>query len=231
MTLKILLFASYREQAGLKSLSLELPEGATIRDAANALEVRFPDLKLKGALAAIDETYAAPSVPLTDGATLAFFPPVAGGAGNGSEPENDAFFVTEEPLDMAQYVALVSHPRYGAVSTFTGTVRSPNGGQDVASIDYQGYEAMILTQMRRAASELREHFTLGPIVFAHRLGKLLPGEASIMIVIASEHRKDSLLATHSAIDRLKEILPVWKLEATPDGTDWVAGSTAAGETL
>ena len=231
MTLEILLFASYREQAGVNSLSLELPEGATIRDAATALEARFPDLKLKGALAAIDETYAAPSALLTDGATLALFPPVAGGSGDSDESQNDAFFVTEAPLELAQYVTLVSHPRYGAVSTFSGTVRSPNGGQEVAWIDYQGYEAMILAQMQRAATELRERFTLGPIVFAHRLGKLLPGEASIMIVIASEHRKDGLEATHSAIDRLKEILPVWKLEATPDGTDWVAGSTAASETL
>ena len=229
MTLTILLFASYREQAGANTLSLELPEDATVRDAATALEARFPELQLKGALAAIDETYASPSAALTDGATLAFFPPVAGGYG--ADDAHDGFFVTEAPLDLARYVALASHPRYGAVSTFIGTVRSPNGGQEVASIDYQGYEAMILTQMRRAATELRERFDLGRIVFAHRLGKLLPGDASIVIVIASEHRKDGRLATHSAINRLKEILPVWKLEATSDGTDWVEGSATAAETL
>ncbi len=238
MTLEILLFASYRDQAGTGKLKLELPEGATVRDASTALEARFPDLKLKGALAAIDETYASPGSGLADGATLAFFPPVAGGSvsgtvasGTAETTTSDTFFVTEAPLDLAHYVALVSGPRYGAVSTFSGTVRSPNAGEIVTSIEYQGYEAMILTQMRRAATELRERFDLGPLVFAHRLGTLMPGEASIMIVIASPHRKDGLLATHAAIDRLKEILPVWKLETTPSGASWVAGSSVAGETL
>jgi molybdopterin synthase catalytic subunit/molybdopterin converting factor small subunit len=231
MTLKVLLFAQYREQAGVKALPLELPEGATVRDAAAALEARYPDLKLKGALAAIDEAYAPPDAQLGEGAVLAFFPPVAGGSGQDDPLEGDHFFVTEAPLELAHYVALVSAPAYGAVSTFSGTVRSPNHGQDVRSIDYQGYEPMILSQMKRAALELRERFELGRITFAHRLGLLLPGEASIAIAISSAHRRDSLLATHAAIDRLKELLPVWKLETNTDGSHWVEGSATAAETL
>lgn len=225
MTLEVLLFATYREQAGVKSLTLELPEGATVRDAAAQLETMFPDLKLRGALAATDEMYASPDTALSAGITLAFFPPVAGGS------SDDHFFVTQSELDLAHFVTLVSAPRFGAVSTFSGTVRSPNLGNEVNYIDYQGYEAMILTQMKRAAGELRGSYALGHVVFAHRLGKLLPGEASIMIAISSEHRQDSLQATHAAIDRLKELLPVWKLEANSDGTHWVEGSAAAGEPL
>ena len=225
MTLEILLFASYREQAGVKTLTLELPQGATVRAAASALEARYPELKLTGALAAIDETYATPDTLLADRATLAFFPPVAGGSG-----ETDFFFVTDEALALAHYITLVSAPEFGALSTFSGTVRSPNLEKNVSYIDYQGYEAMILKEMKRAAAELRGSFELGGLVFAHRLGKLLPGDASIVIVIASKHRRDGLLATHAAIDRLKEMLPVWKLEANEDGTHWVEG-TAPAETL
>lgn len=225
MTLEILFFASYREQVGQARATLTLPSGATVRDAATRLETDYPNLKLKGALAAVNETYAAPEETLNPGDTLAFFPPVAGGS------DDDHFFVTEEALALDRYVALASDPRFGALASFIGTVRSPNFGQEVCYIDYQGYETMILGQMKRAAGELRERFDLGRVVFAHRLGKLRPGDASIVIVISSEHRKDALLATHAAIDRLKEILPVWKLEATPAGEQWVAGSSAATETL
>lgn len=227
MTLKVLLFALYREQAGTTDVELELPTEATVREAAAALELQFPELKLKGALAAIDEDYASPDTPLQAGATLAFFPPVAGGSGEGLEH----FFVTEGVLELEHYLQLASAPRYGALSTFSGTVRSPNSGQDVRFIEYQGYEAMILSQMSRVANELRERFDVGHIVFAHRLGKLLPGEASIVIVVSSAHRRDALLATHVAIDRLKEVLPVWKLEVTLDGSHWVEGSVAATEPL
>ena len=225
--MKVLLFSSYRDAAGQRELELTLPTGATVRDAAARLEADYPDLKLKGALAARNEVYAGPDEALEAGDTLAFFPPVAGGSG---EPE-DWFFVTDKALDVNACLAHVSDAKYGAVSSFLGPVRSPNHGQPVLHIDYEGYEAMIVSQMKRAAAELQERFELGRLVFGHRLGRLAPGEASIVIAISSAHRKGTLLATHAAIDRLKELLPVWKLEATPDGAQWVAGSSVAAETL
>ena len=231
MTLEVLLFAVYRERVGRAQLSLALPEGATVHDAAEKLEADYPELTLRGALAAVNETYASPGETLRPGDTLAFFPPVAGGSGENDPSENDHFFVTEDPLELSRYVALVTAPAFGAVGSFIGTVRSPNLGQEVRYIDYQGYEAMIFAQMKRAADELRGRFELGCVVFAHRLGRLKPGEASIMIVVSSKHRKDALLATHAAIDRLKETLPVWKLEVTQGGAQWVEGSSAAAETL
>ena len=233
MTLEVLLFATYREQVGQKTVKLELSAGASVRDAAAKLEAAHPTLKLQGALAARNEVYAAPDETLQAGDTLAFFPPVAGGSEPEAIPEasGDWFFVTEAPLDLGACVARASDPRFGAVSSFLGTVRSPNQGQSVSYIDYQGYETMIVTQMKRAAAELRAEFELGRIVFGHRLGKLRPGEASIVIVVSSAHRKPALLATHAAIDRLKELLPVWKLEATPEGQSWAKGSAVATEPL
>ncbi len=228
ITLKVLLFATYRDRTGQRELSLEVPENSTVRDVAARLEREFAALQLKGALAATNEEYAAPEAILKAGDTLAFFPPVAGGAG---EAGGDHLFVCSGVLDTSHLHALALAPEYGAVTSFTGTVRSPNLGETVTHIDYEGYEKMILTQMKRAANELRGRFELGHIVFAHRLGRLLPGEASIFIVISSKHRKDALRATHTAIDRLKEILPIWKLEATESGQTWVEGSSAAAETL
>ncbi len=232
MTLEVLFFATYREQVGQKAVRLELPNGASVRDAATALGAEYPELKLRGALAARNEVYAVPDETLQAGDTLAFFPPVAGGSESDiSETPSDWFFVTEDVLDLGACVARASDPSFGAVSSFLGTVRSPNQGQEVLYIDYQGYEAMIVTQMKRAAAELRTQFELGRIVFGHRLGKLEPGEASIIIVISSAHRKPALLAAHAAIDRLKELLPVWKLETTPEGQSWVEGSAVVTQSL
>lgn len=143
----------------------------------------------------------------------------------------DHFFVTEAVLDSVHYHQLVSGPSCGAVTSFIGSVRSPNKGQVVKHIDYEGYEAMILAQMRVVAGELREQYDLGGLAIAHRLGRLFPGEASIMIVVASKHRKDALAACQACIDRCKELLPVWKREVTETGEVWVEGSSIAGETL
>ena len=143
----------------------------------------------------------------------------------------DHFFVTEDVLDIVHYLSLVTAPEYGAVASFVGTVRSPNLGKTVRYIDYEGYDAMIRTQMTVVAGELRAGLELGHLILAHRLGRMEPGEASIAIVASSKHRSEALQACQRGIDRAKELLPVWKLEVTEAGETWVGGSTAAGKTL
>ncbi len=232
MTITLLLFASYRDQVGQRELRLELSEPLTVRQVAERLQADYPDLSLKGALCALNEQYVSPNQEVAEGDTLAFFPPVSGGEVN-SETDRltDHLFVTEGVLDLAHLHALAVADPFGAVASFVGTVRSPNLGQVVEYIDYEGYEAMILTQMKVVASELRERFDLGKIVISHRLGRLRPSEASIAIVISSPHRRAALEATHACIDRIKELLPVWKREVSARGEVWVAGSSAGGETL
>ena len=207
---------------------LELPENSSVREVAARLEADHPGLTLKGALCAVNESYVSPDHKVSSGDTVAFFPPVSGGSGEGG---TDHFFVTEGVLDVAHFTALAVAPEWGAVASFLGTVRSPNLGQNVRYIDYEGYEMMILGQMKRAADELRGRFELGRVVVAHRLGRLGPGEASIIIVISSKHRRAALDACSSLIDRLKELLPVWKFEVADETEGWVAGSSAAAETL
>ena len=141
------------------------------------------------------------------------------------------FVVTRDGLDIARFMAEVSDPAFGAVASFLGTVRSPNLGETVLYIDYEGYEAMIKTQMQVMADELRRGLELGHLVLAHRLGKLKPGEASIAIVASSKHRKDALLACQTGIDRAKDLLPVWKYEVTEQSQTWVKGNSSASTPL
>lgn len=141
------------------------------------------------------------------------------------------YIITHEALELPHFFTLVSDARYGAVASFVGTVRSPNLGTTVRYIDYEGYEGMIRTQMELVAGELRAELELGHFVLAHRLGRCLPGEASVALVASSAHRREALLACQRGIDRAKDLLPVWKYEVSEDGASWVAGSSAAGKTL
>lgn len=145
--------------------------------------------------------------------------------------DGDVALVTREPLDLGALVDRASDPRWGALASFVGTVRSPNRGRVVDHIDYEGYEAMMRVQMLEVAAALRAERPLGRVVIAHRLGRLGPGEASIAVVVAAEHRREALAACREGIDLLKERLPVWKYEVDDRGEGWVEGSSTAAEPL
>lgn len=228
MVVQILLFASYREVIGEKEVTLECPERVTVRQCAKQLEQTY-GLFLEGALCAINEHYATPDTVIQAGDRVAFFPPVSGG--HETDDVDDVFVVTEKDLVLEHYHKLATANAWGAQASFVGTVRSPNAGHIIKHIDYQGYDAMIVTQMRGIAQELRSQFELGKIVIVHRLGRLFPSDASIVIVIASAHRREALAACSTCIDLCKVRLPVWKYEVTADGAHWVAGSSDAAPTL
>lgn len=139
--------------------------------------------------------------------------------------------VGREPIDLAELVSFVTAPPFGAIASFVGTVRSPNRGSEVFYIDYEGYEAMIETQMRAVIAELRSHAELGHIALAHRLGRLLPGEGSIAVVVSGRHRRETLEACHRGIDLCKQRLPVWKYEVGNDGGAWLPGSSTVAQPL
>lgn len=139
--------------------------------------------------------------------------------------------VGHEPIDLGNLTGLAIDPACGAVASFLGTVRSPNRGERVEYIDYEGYEAMIVRQMERVAADLRERYALGNLVIAHRLGRLHPGEISLAVIATGRHRQEALAACRDGVDLCKERLPVWKFEVTESGGDWVEGRADAGPTL
>ena len=138
---------------------------------------------------------------------------------------------TNDTLDLSLLVAAVATPAAGAVATFLGTVRTPNGGRTVAWIEYEGYAAMIHAEMDRIANEQASRHGLTGMAIWHRLGRCLPGEASIAIVACSPHRDAALAAVKEALTTCKERLPVWKLERTDAGDAWVDGSVVEGSVV
>ena len=218
MRIRVRLFAAYRETAGEGELELELPEGATVGDAARALEARFPGLALGEGMAAVNAEFAGRDAPLKDGDELAFLPPVSGG-------EEERLFLTESPLEplLPELLAWAVRPEYGASVVFLGTTRSPNRGRAVDHLVYEAYPEMAERVLAQIAGEMRARWGLGRIAMVHRLGRVDPAEASILIVVSSPHRPEAFEAGRYAIERVKQVLPVWKKEVLEDGAFWVEG--------
>jgi molybdopterin synthase catalytic subunit len=135
-----------------------------------------------------------------------------------SEPR---FWLTNEPLDSRAVERLVDDPGCGAVVVFVGNVRQDNEGRDVDYLEYEAYPGMAEAKMAQIGDEIRERWNLGQVAMVHRLGRCDVGEASIVIAVASPHRREAFEACHYAIDRVKEIVPIWKREVWKDGAVWI----------
>ncbi|MCX7601573.1 MAG: molybdenum cofactor biosynthesis protein MoaE [Meiothermus sp.] len=230
MRVQVLLFALFREQAGRARLELDLPPGSTVADAKALLEQQYP-LQLSGGLAAINERLAQPGDLLQEGDELAFLPPVSGGSFAGNTEGDDSFGLTHEVLAVQPWVDWACADPYGAVTSFLGTTRSPNRGRAVTHLEYEAYPGMAEKVMRQIIAEMREHWVLGRVALWHRLGRVMPGEGSILIVVSAPHRPEAFEACRYAIERVKQILPVWKKEYLPDGSYWVEGHAPEGHQL
>ena len=112
----------------------------------------------------------------------------------------------------------------GAVCIFDGVARNNTRGRRTRYLEYEGYEEMALKTMRQIGDEAHERWpTIDRVGICHRLGRIEIGESSVVIVVTSAHRKVAFEACQFAIDRLKQIVPIWKKEYFEDGAVWVQG--------
>ena len=139
------------------------------------------------------------------------------------------FEITEAPLDAARIAASVGTPSCGAVATFVGLVRDHNTGRQVLRLDYEAYAPLARATFERIAAEAHAHWPSARIAIHHRIGTLEIGEASVVIAAASPHRAEAFCACRYAIERVKQIAPVWKREHFVGGDVWIEGATANPE--
>jgi molybdopterin synthase catalytic subunit len=134
----------------------------------------------------------------------------------------DYFHITNEPLDAAPLVALVSAPDMGAVVTFAGIVRNNFGGRQTAYLEYEAFEPMAKKVLEQLAAEAREQWNTGAIAIHHRVGRLEIGATAVLIVVAAPHRHEAFEAAEQIMDRIKQVAPIWKREVWADGaSEWV----------
>ena len=137
-----------------------------------------------------------------------------------------AFRISPEPLDPAAIASIVSSPGCGAVASFVGLVRDHNAGRRVLWLEYEAYDALAVKAFGRIAEEASARWPSVTLAIHHRTGRLAIGDASVVIAAASAHRADAFAACRYAIERVKQIAPVWKHEHFEGGDVWIEGATA-----
>jgi molybdopterin synthase catalytic subunit len=130
--------------------------------------------------------------------------------------------LTHDALDPEKVTAKVRRDTNGAVVTFLGTTRDNFEGKSVLTLEYEAFDEMALKKLEEVRQELIAEFGLEQIAISHRIGTVGIGEISLIIAVGSPHRKDAFYACHKAVDRIKEIVPIWKKEVYQDGSRWVA---------
>ena len=218
MKIRIKLFASVREIIGQKELILEVPDGMTASALPQQLAAQYPRLRTLVSFlkVAVNQEYADGARVLAEGDEVALLPPVSGGV--------ELFEITEAPLSLDAMVAAIRQDACGAIASFLGIVRGVARGRKVDHLEYDAYPEMAIAKMRQIGDEIRARWPVDRIAIAHRVGRLGVGEASVAIAVASPHRHEALQACAYAIERLKEIVPIWKKEVWSDGAEWI-GST------
>lgn len=143
----------------------------------------------------------------------------------------DVFEITREPIDKPGLEQRLLTGAAGAMVTFDGVVRDNTHGRRVVTLQYEAYEPMAVKEMRRVGEELRERWPdVERIGIVHRFGELKISESSVVIVVTSPHRRVAFEACHYAIDRVKQVVPIWKKEIFDDGEAWVEGQRPDGTT-
>jgi len=221
----ILLFATLRDRAGAGRVEIELEENACVKDLKITLARLFPALAgyLPNVLVAVNQAYAFDDDLIPAEAEVALFPPVSGGSDLPIYVK-----ILEGPINLDELVAKITLPTTGAICMFTGVVRGctrRGEAHQTNELLYEAYAPMAEAKMMQVADEIRSQWSsVEGIVIIQRVGRLEPGTPTVLIACSAAHRDTGAFeAARYGIDRLKEIVPVWKKEISPDGETWVEG--------
>lgn len=131
------------------------------------------------------------------------------------------FLITTEEISVEEVIAKVVHPHAGAINTFIGTVRELTHGKRTLYLEYQAYESMAEKKLAQIGAEIAERWKGVRVAITHRIGRLEITDAAVVIAVSTPHRNDSYEASRYAIERIKEIVPIWKKEHWENGEVWV----------
>jgi molybdopterin synthase catalytic subunit len=238
MNVTVLFFATLKDRARTGRATLDLPQGATVAALKSQVAAQFPNVApaLASCIASRNKEFASDSETLAEGDEVALFPPVSGGAaapGKESSPDpGDGFpthfHITNDALDLDLLLAGITLPSTGAACIFTGMVRGQTRrGQahETSRLEYEAYQPMAEAKMKQVADEIRERWPqVEGIAIVQRIGRLDPGTPTVLIACSAAHRDTGVFeAARYGIDRLKEIVPIWKKEIGPGGEEWVEG--------
>lgn len=204
------LFAVLRERAGTSEVTVELPEGARVRDALESLADVTAGVPV---VMAVNREYADADAVLSAHDELALVPPVSGG-----ETVLVHARVTEAPLSVEALSGLVRNPAAGAIVVFEGTTR------EVEALEYEAYVEMAEQKIVSILGEVKERHGLTAIAAEHRVGLVPLSQPSVVVAASGAHREETFAGAREAIDRIKAEAPIWKKEIEGGAGGWVEGT-------
>jgi molybdopterin synthase catalytic subunit len=131
------------------------------------------------------------------------------------------FLITDEVISIQEVVDKVVHPNAGAINTFIGTVRELTKGKKTIYLKYDAYASMAEKKLAQIGTEIQERWPDALVAITHRIGRLDITDIAVVIAVSTPHRADSYEASRYAIERIKEIVPIWKKEHWEDGEEWI----------
>ncbi len=141
------------------------------------------------------------------------------------------FAIVDGPIDVGALISAAQRPDCGAVATFVGTTRvDESEGASVEHLEYEAYRPMADRKLEEIGAEIGNRWEVREVSIVHRLGRVEPGEASVAIVVAAPRRGPTFEASRYAIERIKEVVPIWKREVWSDGYVWVGSQVGTRET-
>ncbi len=227
--MKIKLFATLKDRAGSSEIIAVTPDSLTVHELRVAVAEQYPALAalMTQTIVAVNQEFAFNAETVHASDEVALFPPVSGGADTGVEGVDypTILSITPDKLDLNELQHAVTTEYDGAVVIFTGTVRRFTGAEVTDKLAYEAYWAMAETKLQQIAREMRARFSdIHGIALVQRVGEMTLCEPTVAVVVAAGHRGDGAFeAARYGIDRLKQIVPVWKKETRPDGSSWIEG--------
>lgn len=232
MKLTIRAFAGLAERLGGSELTVDVERDTlTVSELKDALANLYPGAASLIAVSyfAKNQSYARPEELVTEKDELALIPPVSGGQGcacgsesifeSGAE-SSPLFTLTSDPISVESVTAKINHPNHGTTIAFVGTTREFTYDKRTIRLVYEAYEPMALETMKQIGEEVAERWPGTKCAITHRLGPVGIGQCSVVIAVSAPHRGECYEASRYAIERLKQIVPIWKKEIWDDSSEW-----------
>ncbi|HET9845021.1 MAG TPA: molybdenum cofactor biosynthesis protein MoaE [Nitrospira sp.] len=223
------LFGMTKLLAGNEStLTVALAKGHSVKNLIELVNKRYPKIgeliHKKKILVSVNQEIAHEDTKVHDGDEVALLPPFAGGSHTASAIDDGQLVrVQREDFSIDTELNRVRSrsKRIGGIAMFLGTARDRSQGRDVDGITFEHYEGMAQRKLREIRARALKDFDILELLIIHRFGAIAIGENIVLIIAGAEHRAEAFRACKWAIDELKQITPIWKLEHTPSGEVWV----------